>query len=132
LIYKQWLLYCVLLYMTSCTILCDYHYFVYCLQLVFACILYHHISSANDTLVKLSVLKLYHVIKDPWNNSINEQSKPISIKTQTYTENKIELWQESFNCGGQQIFLYQQIQQSPLILTHWTQTVHHIWRWKSR
>jgi hypothetical protein len=47
--------------------------------------------TANDTLVKLSVLKLYHVIKDPWNNSINEQSKPISIKTQTYTENKIEL-----------------------------------------
>jgi len=41
------------------------------------------------------------VIKDPWNNSINEQNKPISIKTQNYTENKIELWQESFNCDGQ-------------------------------
>ena len=118
--------------MTSCTIVCDYHYFVHCLQLVFTCILYHHISSANDTLIKLSVLKLYHLIKDPWNHSINEQNKPISTKAQKYRENKIELWQESFNCDGQQFFLYQQNQQSPLILTHWTQKYHHIWRWKSR
>jgi len=44
----------------------------------------------------------------------------------------MKLWKESLNSDGQQFHQYQQNEQSPLTLTHWTQKrEHNIWHWKS-